>query len=483
MLAATAVTSLARRDYVSEAKLQVQVGRDSMAVDPIASIGPFVGVADSREMEIQAIEELILSRKVLGSVVDAIGIDSILGPEKWYANQPWLDQINLNPFKVLDRRDKAITLLGRFLEIEIPRNSKIITLSFETDDPKLAQQTLQELIKYTVEEHLKVNRNDESQQFFETEAAALHKKVMTLEDDLSREKEQTGISSVERQRGLMLEQISSYKNEISHLSARCYSLSKEIGTRQQQLSSMAKMQTKAEVTGSASTPEHEMRVELFRLELREKELAAKYNDKNDQLVQVREQLKLARDMLNKEAATKEVTQGVNEERERYEIATYERQADLVENEARLEQLKVDLIALQDALGLLDKKAKRINDMERELQLADLAYRKYKDSLENTRIDRQRREQGISNIRELQAPSFSNQPKDIIKRNLAVGLLLASLLSCGTVALAERSRRSAIVAQAYAPGTIPVSMGAVPNVLSAESSRTGRRETISVTART
>ena len=468
------VTSLSERQYESEAKLQVQVGRESVALDPTATIGAFVGVADSRETEIQAIEELILSKNVLGKVVDKIGVNQLLGSEKWYAagQLKWLDDNNLNPLRVYDRHAKAIKKLQTNFKLDIPRNSKIITMRYETDSPEMAKQVVQNMIEVAIDEHLNVNRQEETLQFFEGESKRLHEKVMSLENELAAEKLATGISSTEHQRRLYIEQISKYKDEIGHLSARGYALKKEVALRKIQVANLSKMLTKQEVSGSANNPEYEMRVELFKLELREKELTAKYSDDNDQLKQVREQVKLARETLNNQAATREVTQGNNEERGRYEVALLEREAELVEGEARQEQLKVDLTALQESLADLDNKSKRINNLERELALADLSYRKYNESVEVARIDQQRFKGRLSNIRSLQEPTFSTQPTSPkVMFNFVLGFFSAGIASLGIVALAERGRK--VVQETAVAREI-----ALPNP-SAEVSRIARRESLSV----
>jgi uncharacterized protein involved in exopolysaccharide biosynthesis len=437
------ITAFSEKEYESLAKLQVQIGRESVALDPTATIGPFVGIADTREMEIQAIQELILSRKVLGKVVEKIGINEIIGaPKPWAttpANAKWVDDYNLNPLRVYDRQAKAIKKLQLDLDLDIPRNSKIISLSYKSDDPEKAHRVLQTLIDVTIDEHLQVNRNDESRRFFEAEAERLHEKVMEYERALAREKSATGISSIDQQRRLLLEQIGKYQDEVAHVKARKFSLGKEIEVRAKQLEQLVKTETKSQVVGSANNPEFEMQLEVFKLELREKELAAKYDDSNDQLQQAREQLKLAKEALQKNAQTRQITEGVNEERSRYELAMFEKQAELAENETRFEYLLKDLADVRAQLVVLDNEASRVNDLERELQLADSAYKKYKESLEIARIEQQRLAERISNIRSLQPPTYSEQPispRGIV--NLLLGLVVGGFAGIGTAFFAEQS---------------------------------------------
>jgi uncharacterized protein involved in exopolysaccharide biosynthesis len=471
------ITSISEKQYDSEAKLQVQVGRESIALDPTATIGAYVGVADSRETEIQAFEELILSKNVLGKVVERVGVDNMIGPAKWYSsgNLGLLDEYNLNPLRVYDRSAKALKHLELHMKLHIPRNSKIITLSYQSDDPKQAQQVVQTVIDVAIEEHSAVNRNQQSLKFFETETKRLHDKVMALEQELADEKSKTGISDVDHQRKILLDQIAKYKDEIGHLSARGFALKKELAIRKQQLNTIAQMQLKEKVSFAGNSPEAEMKVELFRLELKEKELAAKYNDSNEQLKMVREQLRLVRESVKNDIANGQVTQGNNEERDRYELALFEREAELVEGEARQEQLKVDLAALKDSLADLDNKAKRIHDLLREISLSDLAYRKYNESLEIARIEQQRYDGHLSNIKMLQEPSFSTQPTSPkILFNFVLGTILAGMMSVGVVAFSERNRTGVVETS---PSREPPPRDVI--LATPEPQPLARRETISI----
>src|SRR5437868_14516512 len=61
-LATLTYFALAPRKYRSEAKVFVRVGRESVTLDPTATTGHFVAVADSHESEVHAVEELLASR-------------------------------------------------------------------------------------------------------------------------------------------------------------------------------------------------------------------------------------------------------------------------------------------------------------------------------------------------------------------------------------------------------------------------------------
>ena len=105
---------LATRTFRSEAKLFVRMGRESVTLDPTATMGQVVAAADSRESEVNAVAELLSSRTLAEKIVDQFGPTVILelDPEKKSPSLgqrlEWLDTYNLNPLRVYSLRDKAI---------------------------------------------------------------------------------------------------------------------------------------------------------------------------------------------------------------------------------------------------------------------------------------------------------------------------------------------------------------------------------------
>src|SRR5439155_22587035 len=73
MWLAVVYLALAEREFQSDAKLLVRIGRESVTLDPTATTGQFVALADSRESELHAVEELIASRASAEKIVDEFG--------------------------------------------------------------------------------------------------------------------------------------------------------------------------------------------------------------------------------------------------------------------------------------------------------------------------------------------------------------------------------------------------------------------------
>src|SRR4051812_46644660 len=112
LLVSVAVTlaylSLAPRRFQSDAKLLVRIGRESIMLDPTATTGQYVAMAESRETELHGVEELLASRSLAEQIVDQFGAGVILekrsGSKSLGDRLAWLDAYNLNVLKVYSVR-------------------------------------------------------------------------------------------------------------------------------------------------------------------------------------------------------------------------------------------------------------------------------------------------------------------------------------------------------------------------------------------
>ena len=98
LLALAVLLVLVRRDtFVSEAKLFVRIGRESVALDPTATTGQTFSLHASRETEINSIIVMFRSRGIVEQVVDAIGPEKILDADEnfeWVAQaKQWMREV------------------------------------------------------------------------------------------------------------------------------------------------------------------------------------------------------------------------------------------------------------------------------------------------------------------------------------------------------------------------------------------------------
>ena len=70
------------RQYRSEAKIWIKIGRENSHLDPTAATGETISIQETdREDEIKSVLDILASRGVVADVVDEIGPQVVLGSE------------------------------------------------------------------------------------------------------------------------------------------------------------------------------------------------------------------------------------------------------------------------------------------------------------------------------------------------------------------------------------------------------------------
>lgn len=464
-----AYLSLAKRVYESEAKVYVRVGRESVALDPTATTGQVVTLQDSREGDVNSIEQLLLSRETAEKVVDKLGVDTIIGQKStsagWSPKQMVKDTLkklepyNLNPLQVFDVRDKAISTLQKSLKVTAIRKTSLVTVTYSCDDPATARDVVEALIAQVQAEHMRINRTKGSHEFFEKKESQLRNDLEQLEAKLKDYKNESGFAELDIQRKLLLERIAATEKDLRGTQAELSAAKAEVKAREEELAQIPELITTEETTGLPQTTEGAMRTKLYDLEVLEKGLAAVQTDESPQLKSVREQLKQARAVLGLEKTVPQTTKALNKVRQESELALSARQAALASLEARELTLEKQLTAARGELKSINKSEIEVAQLQRAISLASTNHGKYAEYLEQARIDEELHAAKISSLNLAQKPSYSItpvSPKPI--PTLAIGFVLACC-SAGAVVYFAESRRQLSLARAVpareAASTSPV----------------------------
>lgn len=441
-----AYLSFAPRKYQSEAKLFVRLGRESVSLDPTATTGQMVSIAESRESEVHAVEELLASRLLAERVVDKFGPNVILekpvkqddgfSPSKMLSG---LDQYNLNPLRVYSLRDKAVKSLRKSLGVASTNKTSIVTVSYESEDPKLSRDVIEAVLESARHEHLQTHRTHGSQEFFVEQSALLRENLTELEEQLRDLKTTSGLPDLAVQRTLKLELIDSLRADLVRAKAEQVAAEAELANRRRDLSAAPAMIVSERATGLPQTASQSLREKLYDLEVTEQGLSAKFTPDHPHLVHIRGQLDEARRVYEQEESPDQVTLGVNRTFQEAELAVQEGQAALSASAARTKSLEASIASVQQELKNINDSELQIRRLEREIDLAQTNYRKYAENLEEARINQELENAKISSLNVMQPPTISEtpvSPQPIV--TLMVGFIMSSFAAVGT-ALASQHR--------------------------------------------
>lgn len=453
-------TLLSPKEYRSEGKLFVRLGRENATLDQTVTLSqtPIVAIPQSRENEINSVVEILESRALLEKIVDGLGPAVVLNsvePGNSSDNATdeqaggWIRQAGVQFGEVvarakgllsqfgsnagLDDRERAILLLAKNLKIEAAKKSSVIQVSYQGPTPTQCQSVVAKLIDAYLDEHLRLNRARGSHQFFADQTNRLREELSHKEIELRDLKNQTGLASPVAQRQLLVARIGRLEDDLlSAESARAVAEAKVRDLREK-LTSLPDSQVTIETTGFANEGTDRMREQFYALQVREKEAQAKYTEDHPKMVLIRDQIATARSVLDEEErGRKQVTKEPGRLHHQAQVALLGEEPALASLQSHAKKLQTQLAELHKELATLNENEMRFATLQREVDLLEADYRKYSTNLEQARIDQQLDVQRMSNIGIVQPASF--EPRPVRPRKLLNLLLGMGVGLFGALAL-------------------------------------------------
>lgn len=449
LLAGLAVALIAPRTFRSEARLALQIGRQSVAMDPTAQTGQqIVNVQQlGRDAEVVTALELLRSRGVIGKVVDRLGPDFVLrgGPESpgggGGAIAGMVDATvgaaargaiaALKSIDPISRREEAVIRVEKNLIADAERDSTLISVSYSTDTPAGAQTVLTTLIDVYREEHLRINRNQGSRTFFREQEDLIRGQLDEAMDRVRKAKDEIGVASIDSRRQNLESQLQSVtmsafdaEAERNAITAELEDIARQLGTLPERL-----------IASKKSIPNEGadlMREQLYSLQVREADLKARYSDTHPLVVAISQQIKEAERVVDKQSDVREeTTDDVNPVHRELTLRSKQGQSRLASLDARLRSLRSQDELIRRDIEKLNADAMKLSLLEREQGILERKYITYTDNLEQTRIDEQIELQKVSSVSVAQEPTLERKPVSPSKLLVALGSLV--LAFAGTAA--------------------------------------------------
>ncbi len=194
-----------------------------------------------------------------------------------------------------------------------------------------------------------------------------------------------------------------------------------------------------EINGLPNAAADYMRNDLYQLEVREAELASRFNDEFPALVAVREQIKAAKAPFAKEAQRRtQTTTTVNSVHSQIQLNLVTENSNVESLDAETIALKEQLSQLRERVRLLNESEPQIANLEQEVALCKANYTTYCEKAEQSRIDNALKNERITNVNVIQPANLMLQPVSPHKGSvLVIGLLGGLLVGIGAALVAER----------------------------------------------
>ena len=439
--------------YRAETKLLVKRER----VDPVVSPeqnAPMMFKDTVDEEEINSEIELIESQDVLHTVVVTCGLDK----------KKFLSGI-LHPGETQQNRtDRAILQLKSDLQLEVVKKTNVISISYESHKPQVAQQVLATLNAAYLEKHLEVHHPPGQVEFFQSEADRYKKEMMDAEAKLANfSGEQNGVAPT-TMRDMLLQKLADFSSSLDTTRASISEGQKRIADLEVQFKNTpARMVTSMKKGDNAQVLQN-LKATLITLEEKRTELLTKYQPTYPLVLEVDKELADTRNALTLEekSPVKEETTDENKTYVWVDGELAKAKADLAGMQAREIALVSVVNEYKGKVHQLDEQGIVQGDLMRTAKADEANYLLYTKKMEEARIADALDKTRILNVSVAQAPVLPSLPTRSPWIFVIVGVLLASAVSLGVVfALDYADQSFRTPSEVMAELRIPV-LAAVPS---------------------
>ncbi len=422
------------RTYTSDARLFVRLGKESIALDPTATVTQTVAVQDTRENEINSEVEILRSRALMEDVVTKLGPDEILyggsgggaSSKLWSALTAPVDIARTWLHGNISPTERAIAELGKTVTITAPKKSNVILLKAKGHTPQQAQTVLQAYVDAFLVKHSKANRTEGSYEFFVSQSELLAEQLKLANEELRDAKNEISLVSIEGQRQNVQAQASSIEDAILENQRALAHSDAKVASMLEALKNIPAELDAEQMSGLPNVAADAMRNELYKLQIQEKDASSRFTNLHPTVIALRRQVEDTKKILDEqEGSRSQTTKKINPVHQSIQTELAAAQALAAAQRAEAASLEKQYHGIQAKIKTLNDGEFRITDMTRKAELLETSYRDYIANREQARIDQALSHGQISNINVLQPATFVAKPSSPkVLLTLIAGFILA-----------------------------------------------------------
>jgi len=330
--------------------------------------------------------------------------------------------------------ERAVRVLAKNLRVSAVRKANIIQVAYSSVDPRESAAVLKTLSELYLQDHLRLHRTAGAHGFFRSQAEHYRSELEGAQARLSDFRRQHNVIVLSEQKDLMLRRVMEAQHAINEVTASLQEAESRVRTLKTQLVPLeARVVTQSRVVPNQYSIER-LHTMLAELQNRRTDLLAKFQS-NDRLVrevddQIRDTnaaMERARKLTSVEQTTdvNPLRQSLEAELARAELA----HAGLV---SRADILNGTLRSWRSRLAQLDDVTSEHDALNAKIKEAGENLTLYSKKQEEARIEDSLDQLKVANVSILEPPVKPTLPsKPNIRLNLAIGLLLAAIVSAGT----------------------------------------------------
>ncbi len=236
--------------------------------------------------------EIMQSYPVISDIVKKFRLDTL-----GQTDQPLPEEEKENNFA------RAIKNFQESIEVENPKNSNIITISYESKDPRLAADVVNTFLQTYIAYRSEISSESEGYKFLEDQMLIADKKLGALEQHQADFKEQKEIGSPEAQRVILLTRLTDYEKSLTEAKTKRIGKEAKLAVIIEQLKEGNDISIPS--TESSDSPSREkyiakLKGELLDMELRRGQLLQKFTPQYEEVVNLNNQIEATKTKIENE---------------------------------------------------------------------------------------------------------------------------------------------------------------------------------------
>jgi polysaccharide biosynthesis protein PslE len=423
------------------AEMKILVNRDR--ADDVVTPNPDTRIVSTQapsvtEQDLNSEVELLKSRDLLRNVALACNLES--QPTGWWGSigQKWG---RLHSAEATRRRQiaRAVDALDRKIIAEPLKDTSLIQVTYTSKDAQLSARVLQTLATLYQQKHAEVHRPAGAFHFFERQANYYGSQLAVNESRLQRFDTANGLADPEIQEQLTLQQISRLQAKLDEDRAGIRAARDRTDRLKQEQSASPQRQTTVIRTSGNAELVAQLSSTLLSLELKRREMLAKYAPDYPLVLETNAQIADARKALANAQQTpvEEVTTDRTPAQDWIATEMTRAEADRVGLEAEASSVSRDLLQLNANAMRINRESAEQGDLVRNVKTAEENYLLYVRKREEARISDLLDQKRIVNVSVAEAATVPAFPIRNWPWILAFGLFGAGAASIGAAYAADR----------------------------------------------
>jgi len=316
--------------------------------------------------EIRILQSRDLKEKVINS----------LKPENIFPNLSEAD------YQGLTDNERALVLFDKHFVVTPGKRGNIIEVVFDGSDPARLPAVVNQLVSFYIDKRTEIYKDPKSVLFLEKKTDEYRQKLGESEERLKAFRDETKIVSFDEERDMLLKRRSDLVASLEGTANQIKEVQERIGEFEKQMASIPKTST----TATAFDLTRDGQAKLLNLQLQEKELISKYKEDNLLVKNVRAQIEMVKEYLEKGSSNSKPAVAPPDP------VYQEVQKQIVNNRVELSALKIRYGDKEKQLGELNSqiyafeaRENRYKELTKDVTANDEKYRGYRQRLEEARV--------------------------------------------------------------------------------------------------